>query len=142
MNSGNPLNGVDMNRKLQREVMDRDKVCVLCGSDFGLEVHHFKDFVPGLGFISAYENECKELLDVLCEEHHGWINGAKGRKNWETRRALILYKFKVDIGFCRRHIWIHPGEVTYCRNCTMLKLVFDQNQRNPKSPIEKTNEGV
>lgn len=109
-----------MNAKLHKEIIERDKHCVLCDSFKGLEVHHFHDLVPGLGEFNAYENEVPELLDLLCQDHHGWINGAKGKKNWETRRALILYKFKVDIGFCRWHRFaLRDGNVV-CIHCGKL----------------------
>ena len=126
-----------MKESLHREVMDRDKCCVLCGSTKNLDVHHFKDYVPGIGFLSAYENEVKELLDVLCGDHHGWLNGAKGKKNWQTRRALILYKFKIDIGYCRIHRYVHENGHTFCCHCGDLIEKRNTNVGLSKRPCDR-----
>lgn len=136
-----------MNRKLQGEIIARDKECRICGAEKFLTVHHFNDFVDKK-WLSAYVTEIPELLITLCRSCHGHLHGkGGGRKKWDTRRALILELCKVDIGPCERHQWICPGEITYCRNCLTVKTIHDARLNakrvvpdvRMKSPIETEN---
>lgn len=105
-----------MNRKLQREIIDRDKKCILCESEKYLHVHHINEIVNG-EYLSAYVTEIPDLLVTLCRSCHGHMHGkGGGRGKWDYRRRLIQKVFNVDIGCGVHRYMLIDGEVK-CKYC-------------------------
>lgn len=84
-------------RRWKKYILQRDIVCVLCGSDDGVEVDHIiglKQMIDKYHITNSKEaNKCKELWDVkngrvLCDECH---------KNTETYGWKSYNKNKSDV---------------------------------------------
>lgn len=117
-----------MEEAKRQRVLERDghrcKLGPHEGDTYRLDVHHFKDVVPGLGYVNAYDKEEEKDLVTLCRACHGILKtGGKSRKRWALRRTLTLIMYNVDIGPCEYHRWQFIDGATRCINpgCKAVK---------------------
>ncbi len=118
-----------MNEAKRKCVLDRDGHRCKLGphedDTYRLDVHHFLDIVPGLGFVNAYDQEDEKDLVTLCRRCHGTLKtGGRSRRRWELRRRLTLIMYKIDIGPCEIHRWQFLNGATRCVNpgCGRVKI--------------------
>src|SRR4030042_5391653 len=112
-----------MNKEKRIRILDRDgHRCKLGPHEDDtkrLDVHHFHDLVPGMGYVNAYDKEDEQDLVTLCRACHGALKTAgRSRKRWSLRRKLTLIMYGIEIGPCQMHTFVHARDgVTRCMYC-------------------------
>lgn len=76
----------DFNSRFKRQIIARDKCCLLCKSTDDLTVHH-------INYVKRYAE--KNLCVVLCRGCNGRVNTKKEKSQWtEYFKNLLHYKIE------------------------------------------------